>query len=159
MWVGVNKMYDFSGWIFRLMTEGGKPLIFGIILIVLSFFEKSQKLRRTTRSAGYLGVAFALICSGYFVYCLANPVIKTHEGYFSSQYRDTSVVRYSGSTYGYAFTNGKDPKPVFYLDRESKKKIYDEEFDTETAYRVYYEDRTNIIVKVEALDGEPMVVK
>ena len=45
--------------------------------------------------------------------------------------------------------DGEKGSKGFTLDIISKKKIYPSEFKKGKVYRIYYEERTNIIVKVE----------
>ena len=39
----------------------------------------------------------------------------------------------------------------FYISLHSKEKIYSNDFEEGVKYRIFYEDRTSIIVKVEKL--------
>ena len=51
----------------------------------------------------------------------------------------------------FTFDGGENLNPSFELDAFSKKKIYSEDFEKESKYKIFYEKDTNIIVKVEKI--------
>lgn len=84
----------------------------------------------------------------YYAYVLKNPTILIHEGYFSREYR---AHKYSLEM-RYHFTNEDGLKPGFNLDSWPKEDIYPEEFQKQIKYRIFYEQKTHIIVKVEVIE-------
>lgn len=50
------------------------------------------------------------------------------------------------------FTNDGKPKLGVKLDVKSKKEIYPNDFEKDVKYRIYYEERTDIILRVEKME-------
>ena len=49
------------------------------------------------------------------------------------------------------FANPNIAVAVFYLDVLTRKEIYPDDFSTEQKYRIFYEEESDIIVKVEEI--------
>ena len=50
----------------------------------------------------------------------------------------------------YSFLDGEKISHSFYLDVLSKKDIFPEDFRKDSEYTIWYEERTEIIVRVES---------
>lgn len=76
------------------------------------------------------------------------PSISVHEGFFIEERSEFH------SFFGmeYVFSNEDGLKPIFYLDIFSKKEIYPKEFVKDEMYRIFYEEKTEIIVWVEKIE-------
>ena len=52
----------------------------------------------------------------------------------------------------YCFSNEKGLKPVFNLDIWTKKEIYPKDFNKKQKYRIFYEEETDTIVRIEKME-------
>lgn len=86
------------------------------------------------------------------VFCCQNiinePNVAVYERTFVEWNRDSPSV----TCMIYWFSDEEDSKSKFHFDVFSKKKIYPKDLDKDMKYRIYYEEKTEIIVKVEELD-------
>ena len=73
--------------------------------------------------------------------------VSVHEGEFVEEHRENPYLFRTE----YSFSNEGGVKPLFHLDIFSKKKIYSNDFEEDMRYRIYYEEKTDVIVKVEKL--------
>lgn len=141
-------MYNFRGIYYQMTSDGLICLLDGILFLLLSKCWNPQKRDLKKMIGGIVCMIFFIVSLAYYSNIVKNPVILTHEGYFSREYRrNVGLFRMS-----YYFTNGDGVKPGFFLDVFSKKEIYPEDFNSEQKYRIYYEDETNIIVCVEKIE-------
>lgn len=119
-----------------------------LIFLISSRFWVKEKRKAKELVLGIVCMFLAIGTITYYLYVIRNPKISIHEGFFIEEHRENrSVTRWE-----YVFTNDKGLKPVFYLDISSKKNIYPDDFETKNKYRIYFEERTDIIVKVELLE-------
>lgn len=122
------------------------------IIVMIIFLISSEFWHKKKRKTKYLVMSLVciLLTIGtimYYSYVIKYPNIAIHEGFFIEERRErNSVTRWE-----YVFSNDGGLKPIFSLDIASKKNIYPEDFGTKNKYRIYFEQRTNIIVKVELL--------
>lgn len=144
-------MYNYNGIVFRILAVGGIIFCIGLFLLILCLIKKPSTHLFKSILPSIAIIAFSLLYCGYMVYVLINPSIKLHTGYFSRQYRDPRVAPPLPVTFAYVFSNGDSLKPTFYLDNFSKKSIYSKNFDPNIMYKIYYEERTDIIIKVEEM--------
>ena len=94
-------------------------------------------------------VVLCFICfTGFYAYAIADLKISMHEGVFIEERRENPFLFRKE----YCFSNEDGLKPVFCLDYFSKKEVYPEEFEKGIRYRIYYEKRTNIIVRVDKVE-------
>lgn len=156
-------MYDLSGLEYRLFSVGLISLFCGLVCFIISIHSnnikriqnKSTKKSHFNKEATILGVLFvciSLIYSGYYIFKIHQPIVCIHEGYFVEEYRNSRVAPPLPFTVQYTFTNNNQSNRKFYLDVFSKSKIYDKEFEKNSKYLIYYEEDTNIIVKVDKVE-------
>ena len=141
-------MYNLDGIIYEMFRLSRIYIIVMIIFLISSKFwnKKKRKIKELVMSLVCILLTIGTIM--YYSYVIRNPNIAVHEGFFIEEYRErNSVTRWE-----YVFSNDRGLKPVFSLDVSSKKNIYPREFDTKNKYKIYFEERTNIIVKVELLE-------
>lgn len=92
---------------------------------------------------------FLCICSiGYHLYVINDLDISTYEGKFIEEHRESPYLFRKE----YCFSNAESIKPLFSLDIFSKKNIYPAEFEEGVLYRIFYEEKTDVIVNVEKLE-------
>lgn len=144
-------MYDYSGIIHHCLSKIIHCLVYSIILIIF-LFRKSKKEPETikrNRTIMILTISIFALWVGFYGWKCFNPSIESHEGYFWKETapRNTGVF----GNWRYSFTNHGDSKRVFYLDSFSKKKIFNEDFDYNSRYRIYYDKHTKVIVRIEVL--------
>lgn len=80
------------------------------------------------------------------------PNVSSYAGEFVSTNRNSRVAPPLPLTSEYVFWNGEGKKQVFYLDALSKKEIIPYELETGKEYIIYFDDFTNVIVKIEAIE-------
>ncbi len=140
-------MYNFSGIYYEMKSSCGFFLICGILLLLMSKFWVKSKKNIKEIVGGLVCVLLAIASMVYYMHIIKNPQVRTHEGYFVQEnraHRHLLMMEYS-------FTNEDGLKPVFNLDVLSKKEIYPDDFDKNIKYRIYYEEETYMIIKVEKI--------
>ena len=80
-----------------------------------------------------------------YTYVTTHPQIKYFEGSYDQVIRHKT---FSGNEFVFKDSEGT---MGFYISLHSKEKIYPNDFEEGVKYRIFYEDRTSIIVKVEKL--------
>lgn len=148
---GGYDMYNFSGIVFRIVGVCGIMLLLGIGCILLEKpWSKNFKIQKC--KLGLLLIIFA-VCSG-LVYAsrIVSPKVSSYTGEFIETHRNSRVAPPLPVTNEYVFWNGEGKKQVFYLDIFSKKEIFPDEFENAQKYTIYFDDFTNVIVKVEIVE-------
>ena len=138
-------MYDFSGIIYRIWAVCGIMLILGIICIAP--WKRNLKFR--DRAIGVILITFAVCLGSLYAYRIVVPTVSHYTGEFISSNRNSRVAPPLPFTRQYVFWNGTEKKQVFYLDTFSKKEIFPCELETNRTYTVYFDEFTNVIVKIE----------
>ena len=142
-------MNNLRGLYYCLWTNTGIFLLMAIICFLVSRFWNQKKRDKKGVLAGSLAILVSLFMIIRYGSAVISPEIQTYEGYFL---RQNSVSRVAPFTKEYVFLDPDDPDPGFYLDTFSKKEIFPQEFDEETLYRIYYEESTKVIVRVEKVE-------
>lgn len=138
-------MYNSGGIYYQMKSNAVLFVILGVVFLILSKCWNVDKRNINEMVIGLVCVVLAISSVIYYSIIINNPKILTHEGYYVSEQRvNTHILKME-----YCFSNGDEIKPVFYLDVLTKKEIYPEEFDSEQKYRIFYEEKTDIIVRVE----------
>lgn len=146
-------VYDVGGLFYRVWWQGfAALLISGLVLLIVIIFQrrkKSKKDRKQANKKDFIIPIIAMIVSSaymfFFLYKANHPKIISHEGYFVRE------NRHRGMEWEYCFTNGDEKKKIFYIDSFTRKDIYAEDFSSEIRYRVYYEEDTKIILRIEEI--------
>lgn len=146
-------MYNLNGILYRLFATCFVLFILGAIVLIISKFWDKEKADIACMRGAILSIVIILVGSSFYIYKYVNPTIEIHEGYFVEEYRDSSVAPPFPFSYCYVFTDGDNLKPSYYMDVFSRKDIYPDDFSTECRYRIYYEESTGIIVRVEQIDN------
>ena len=144
-------MYCFDGIIYRLWGVCGFMFLVGFICILLECPWK-KRFRLSKCKIGLLIIAVSFALGLHYASRIIVPDVQCFEGGFIHENRNSTIAPPLPLTMEYVFSNGNDPKHVFYLDVLSKKTIYPHEFMEGMRYRVYYDRVTSIIVMVEVLD-------
>lgn len=150
----IHLEYCFDGLIYRIFAVGGVITLAGTAPFFISRFASRSEPAVWEKQCFLLSGVFGVIYTLWYLILLLNPAISMHRGYFIDEYRDSRVAPPLPLTMAYSFSNDYQPRPVFYLDVFSKKKIFNQEFDADKEYIIYYEEHTNIILKVEEVDLE-----
>lgn len=141
-------MYNLSGLYYQLKTN---VLVFGTVGLLFLLCSRFGILEKRNVKELLIGVICCILCVcsiGYHVYVINNFTVSVHEGTFIEEHRENPYL----FRMEYCFSNEEGLKPLFYLDIFSKKEIYSAKFEKDVIYRIYYEEKTNVIVKVEKLE-------
>lgn len=138
-------MYNLSGLYYVMKSNGVIFGLVGIIFFICSHFWDPKKKNMKDLK---IGIIVVICFTGYYAYAIADLKISMHEGVFIEERRENPFLFRKE----YCFSNEDGLKPVFCLDYFSKKEVYPEEFEKGIRYRIYYEKRTNIIVRVDKVE-------
>ena len=141
-------MYDLSGLYYQMIVTGSAFGVVGLIFLICSRFWNSQKKNKKDLIIGIVSCILCVCTLGYYAYNISNAEISVYEGSFVEEHRENPYLL----RMEYCFSNGEEIKPLFYLDVISKKKVYNADFEKNAKYRIYYEEQTDTIVKVEKID-------
>lgn len=141
-------MYNFSGVLFRIWGVCGAILVLGVGCILL---EKpwTRNFKIQDFKLGLIMIVFAVCMGLVYVSRITFPDVSLYTGEFIESYRNSRVAPPLPVTYEYVFWNGEGQRHVFYLDIFSKEEIYPENFKHNHQYTIYYDDFTNVILRVE----------
>lgn len=141
-------MYDFSCIYLEFVLNSLFFGVGGLLILIASRFWNHNKRHIGKMVAGLLLVGFCIFLSvsNYIPACI-NPKISIFRGAYVESDKPS---KFDVMTEHHFFSkDGEKGGKGFTLDIISKKKIYPSEFKKGKVYRIYYEERTNIIVKVE----------
>ena len=141
-------MYDLSGVYYQLIVDA---LVFGLVGVLFLLTSRFWIPEKKNKKDFLIGLICIVLCAGLLIYhggIINDYKISMHEGEFVEERRENPYLFRKE----YCFSNGTELKPLFYLDIFSKKKIYPADFEEGVRYRIYYEEKTDIIVKVEKLE-------
>lgn len=142
-------MFDYSGIVYRTLSDGGLILIINVFLIIITKItdkKKKQKDKKTILCA-LVGIVISFVIMFYNGWWLLNPSVE----FFDGEFRSYNHARIGMFVNEYVFIDENNPDPVFTLDAFSKRKIYNEDFQEGVTYRIYYESHSKIIVRVEKI--------
>ena len=144
-----------AGLWYRVFGVGGFILILGIILLIfdIPMIKKRKKAakKKTFKKSIIVTcvvVAAGILASSFYMYKAIWPDVDFYEGYYEYSKRNSRVAPPLPLTSEYVFTN-ESIKRGFYLDNISSKEILGEELEEGVLYRVWYEEDTYVILKVE----------
>lgn len=120
----------------------------GILFLVCSRFWIIEKRNKRDLLIGLVSVLLCICSVGYHYYAISRLEVGIHEGFFIRENRDNPYL----FRMEYCFSNSDDLKPIYYLDVFSKKEIFPEELTEKNMYRVYFDKRTEVILKIEKLE-------
>lgn len=140
-------MYNFGGiyleMTIRIIIFGGAGLLF----LFTSHFWVAERRNLKELFTGILAIFLCICTIGYYAYIIPSMTVRVYEGAFLREHRSRkSLIRKE-----YCFENENGLSPVFYLYNSTKEEIYPDEFRTDRKYRVYYEEREKIIVRIEEI--------
>lgn len=141
-------MYDLSGLYFQMKSAA---IVFGtgsLMFLIRSHFWVAEKRNFKELMIGILCSLLFVSFMGYYIYVINDLEISVQEITFVDENRASPYLFRTE----YCFINEKDKKELFYLDSFSKKKICPEDFVKGKKYRIYYEEKRNVIVKAEKLE-------
>ena len=141
-------MYNFSGIFYRIWGVCGFLFALGIVLI---FLEKpwAKNFCITNCKTGLIAIAFSVCLSLLYLSRIVFPNVSSYTGSFVEEHRNSRVAPPLPVTTEYIFWDGNGKRQVFYLDIFSKEKIFPNDFIPTHEYTVYFDEFTNVIVKVE----------
>lgn len=141
-------MYDFSGIVYRLWAEAGAIALIGIACL-LKGLGADGKSRKEDFLAAALCIGLSIVLCVDYLSCLYAPRISSFEGVFYKEHSNSRVAPPLPLTMEYEFLDENGKVHIFYLDVLSKKKIFPEGFSEKNGYTIWYEERSEIIVRVE----------
>ena len=140
-------MYNLGGIYYQMKSNVMLFIVVGVVFLILSKCWNADKRSMKEMIIGLACIVLAIVSVIYYSFIINNPKISVHEGYYVSENRaNTHILKME-----YCFTNGEDIKPIFYLDVLTKKEIYPDDFSTKQKYRIFYEEESDMIVKVEEI--------
>jgi len=144
-------MFNFSGVFYRIWGVCGILLLLGVVCILV---EKpwAKKIKLKDLKIGLVGIALAIGLGLVYASRIVFPDVLSYTGEFVDTHRNSRVAPPLPLTDEYVFWNGEGKRQVFYLDFFSKKEIFPYEFEYGRQYTIYYDDFTNVIVKVEPVE-------
>ena len=146
-------MYNFSGVFFRIWGVCGAILFIGIVCVLLEKPWK-KKFKLKGYKLGIFVITFAICLSLIYASRIVFTDVSSYTGEFVDTHRNSRVAPPLPITSEYVFWNGEGKKQVFYLDTFSKKEIFPNEFVKNQKYTIYFDEFTNVIVKVEVVDAQ-----
>lgn len=153
-------MYDLSGLKHLILFSDLPMLIVALLLLILEWKKIFNSIKKKRWEKGVKKTMFLIaFCTLWFIisggtnaYHLYYPNISFYEGEYIREYR-ANESRLSFFSWRYVFDDGVEPRESFYLDSFSKKEIFNNDFEEGKKYRIYYEEKDNIIVRVEELEN------
>ncbi len=151
-------MYDLSG-LKHLIYFSELPLFLLCLFVLIGSWKKMlkslknkhwEKGIKTYLVVAVIGILWSVISGGTIIYHIYNPDISCYEGTYLEG-SPANEPRLSFFSWNYVFDDGIELKEDFYLDSFSKKKIYNKDFEEGKKYRIYYEEKDDIIVRVEEI--------
>ena len=141
-------MYNFSGIIYRIWAVCGIIFVLGMFLFLMEKPWKNGLKAKDCKTA--IIVMACAICMG-LVYTsrIIWPDVSSYTGDFIESHRNSRVAPPLPFTIQYTFWNGEGLRKVFYLDISSKEEIFPYEFKEGKEYTIYFDEFTNVIVKVD----------
>lgn len=144
-------MYNFSGVFYRIWGVCGILLLVGILCILVER-PWAKKVTLKDLKAGLLITVFAIGLGLVYTSRIVFPDVLSYTGEFVDTHRNSRVAPPLPLTDEYVFWNGEGKKQVYYLDIFSKKEIFPWELEYGQQYTIYYDDFTNVIVRVEPIE-------
>ena len=144
-------MFNFSGVLYRIWGVCGILLLVGVGCILVER-PWAKKVTLKDLKAGLLITVFAIGLGLVYASRIVFPDVLSYTGDFVDTHRTSRVAPPLPFTREYVFWNGEGKKQVYYLDTFSKKEIFPYEFEYGRQYTIYYDDFTNVIVKVEPVE-------
>ncbi len=144
-------MYNFSGIVYRIWGVCGIILLVGII-VILCAKPWMPDFNISKVKIDLLFIVFAICLGSIYISRIVFPDVSSYTGEFIETHRNSRVAPPLPFTDEYVFWNGEGKKQVFYLDIFSKKEIFPYEFVSDQKYTIYFDDFTNVIVKVETVE-------
>lgn len=145
-------MYDYSGIIYKLLTRG----LFFLLLSIVGILIDKQRAKRKGKEfkinnckGSLIALVFSVALCLFYVSRIVFPDISSYTGVYQYEHKKP---RGPLLTQEYVFWNGGGKNKSFYLDVNSKKKIFPEDFEEAEEYIIYYDELTKIIVGVERVE-------
>ena len=144
-------MLNFSGVWYRIWGVCGVILILGVVIIL---FERlwSKKGKNKDFKLGLIAIAIGICMSLIYASRIVFPDVSSYTGEFIESHRNSRVAPPLPFTSEYVFWNGEGKKKTFYLDTFSKKEIFPHELVSDQKYKIYFDEFTNVIIKVEIVE-------
>lgn len=141
-------MYDLSGLYYQMKSDALCFGLVGILFLICSRFWMDKKRNKKDLVVGLISILLCVCSIGYHCYVIDNLEVGIHEGMLIREGRDNPYLFRTE----YCFSNSNGHKPIYYLDVFSKKVIYPEDLKKDITYRVYFEKKTEVILKIEKLE-------
>ena len=146
-------MFNLDGIRFRLFACDFLFLFVGILALISSKFWKPQQIIKRDLHTGCVLTIGGMLFIAYHLWILWDPHILSCTGTYLSYRSNPRGSPPWPVTLSYVFDTGEGKKRAFHLDTFSKKKIFPEdELVYGDEYLIYYEDQTNIIVRIEPIE-------
>lgn len=138
--------FNYSGIAYRLWAFCGVFLLLGLLCVLISWHKKPSRSKEGV-IVGALMILYALGSVVYYCNYLINPKVESVTAVFIHEERNSRIAPPLPFTMEYQFSS--DKLCAFYLDVFAKKDIFPDDFVEGCEYTIYYEENTQIIVKVE----------
>lgn len=137
-------MYDFSGLWYCVYRLGGMLALPAIVLLIC--WRRASGRRRKLLRAFVLLALLLAVPLVHFGLALHSPQVELLEGAYTGSSRSTLGAR---SMRRYTFDTGEATLQTCQLDHLAAAGILPQDMQAGALYRVWYEARTDIIVKCE----------
>lgn len=146
-------VFNYGGMVYRVWAFCGVFLVLGLLCLMISWHKK-PKCNKEGVLVGALMILFALGSGMHYCNCLINPEVQRVTAVFLQAERNSRVAPPLPFTMEYQFTS--DKLYGIYLDVFAKKEIFPDNFVEGHEYTIYYEENTEIIVKVDPVCGNDL---
>ena len=139
--------YDFSGLWYTIWTDAAVTFILGLIVLIGCIVGALPSKKWLL--VAIVGMIIGFGYSAEYIIYINNPQIEMGEGILIAEHRRDLMAPF---TWEYTFEDSDGQRTSGYLDSFTRKKMLPERFIKGEKYRIYYEDQSNIIVKIEKLE-------
>lgn len=135
------------GMICRLWCTCGLIVVIGLFCLLIEWIEKTGKM--STLAAGCLCILLGISLGTGYSWCLLHPDTEVFSGTFEYRQRKSGVLPPILLAKEYVFRNEQGESGYFYLDSQAAKELFPNGLEKGRVYTVTYEDRTDIILRIE----------
>lgn len=138
-------MYNYSGIWYNIITRCGIILILGIICLLI---QRPWQSPSPLKNLKYILLCLVVSVSFFLFYVsrIVNTDISMTNGVFEKSNRR------NGFEYRFTFSSLDEKKQNFLLDLFTYKELLPTGFEQGKTYEIYYDEATNIIVKITELE-------
>ena len=142
-----DSLYNFSGILYRMGIVCSVLVLLGIVCILLERMP-AKKWKKRADKMGWIMIAGSILLALFYASSIVFPDVSAYTGEFVGRHGNGKGFMIKE----YVFWTGEGTKKVLSMDIFSKQEIYPQEFVEGKEYRVYFDERTRIVVGVESIE-------